>query len=53
VAEIIVVVTEVVIVICGSCVELDRIVEHHLHFPWLLFTSHHCIDSFVTSFDAT
>src|SRR5260370_175146 len=56
VGEIVVAVVGIIvkgIVICSSCIELDRIVEHHLHFPWLLFTSHHCIDSFVTSFDVT
>ena len=40
-------------IICGSCVELDRVIKRHLHFPWLLFTSHHhCIESLQT-FDAT
>jgi hypothetical protein len=33
---VVVVITEVVIVICGSCVELDRIIQRHHRFPWLL-----------------
>jgi hypothetical protein len=37
------VIAEVVIVICGSCVELDRVVERHFISPGCFFTSCHYI----------
>src|SRR5437899_8362470 len=35
----------VLVVICWGCVKLDRVVEHHRHFPSLLCTSRRSFSS--------